>query len=79
MAAKTGSFIAAMPSLIRSLAVLTVSGEMPAGSANNVFTSPRALARWFIRSTKALSELASQRASVCAKLLADGISMPWSI
>ena len=74
--AKTGSCIAAMPSVSRSLGVLTLAGDAPLVSANLVCVSRIAVARSFMRETKASIDPASHRATVSARLLAEGMSIP---
>ena len=58
-----------------SLAVLTVAGSAPLGSAYRVPPSPRERAAAFIFATNAPSEPASQPASKEAMLLPEGISI----
>ena len=74
--ANTAFCIATMPRLRRSVGVLTLAADAPAGSANLVCVSFIVVARTFILSTKAGMEPASHRAIVSAKLFADGMSIP---
>ena len=58
-----------------SAAVLTVAGSAPLASAYRVWRSPSERARAFIFATNAGCEPASQRASIQAMLLPEGMSI----
>ena len=78
ISAKTGSFIAASASWIRSCGELTEAGEKPLASAKCVCFNPRPAALVFILSTKTAVVPESQSARRSATLFPEGTSIAWS-